>query len=502
MGAAQSTPVIKALKQALDNDDDLYAFPGRPLYQLRYVKPYNMDRPVKPAAITYPKTKEQVAAIVKVAADFGLKVQPRSGGHSYANYCLGGVNGCIVIDLKRFQQFKMDEMTWNATVGAGTLLGDVTKRMHDAGNRAVAHGTCPQVGVGGQATIGGLGPSSRMWGSLLDHISEMEVVLADSSIVRASATQNTDIFWACRGAGASFGIVTEFILRTKPEPGEAIQYSFSFTGRPYASLAKLFKKWQTFVADPKLTRKFATSVVITELGMVITGTFFGSRAEYDALQLSKLFPGSANAHTVVLKDWLGTVASWAEDAALQLGGGIASPIYTKSMTFNGCHLIPDAAIERMFAYLDIVKKGTPIWFIIFDLEGGAINDVPAAATAYAHRDALFYMQSYAVGIPKLRARTRGFLRGFHDVLLKSVPGGDTFGAYAGYVDPELTDGQRQYWRGNLSRLEEIKAEVDPGEVFWNPQSVRPAGGVEMEKMGRLRKTERRRFGDVFCGLFC
>ena len=80
----------------------------------------------------------------------------------------------------------MNRDTWRATVGGGTLLGDLTQRMHDAGNRAMAHGVCPQVGIGGHATIGGLGPSSRLWGAALDHIEEAEVVLADSSIVRAS----------------------------------------------------------------------------------------------------------------------------------------------------------------------------------------------------------------------------------------------------------------------------------------------------------------------------
>ncbi|KAH8598199.1 hypothetical protein B0O99DRAFT_650521 [Bisporella sp. PMI_857] len=473
MGHSNSK-LIKAIKDTLDNDTDLYAFPGEAFYQLKHVKPYNLDRPVKPAAITYPKTKEQVAAIVKVAVEHGAKVQARSGGHSYANYCIGGVDGCVVIDMKHFQRFEMDRQTWRATVGAGMLLGDLTEKMHDAGNRAMAHGTCPQVGVGGHATIGGLGPSSRLWGTALDHIEEIEVVLADSSIVRASATQNTDIFWACRGAAASFGIVTEFVLRTEPEPGECVQFSYAFTLRPYARLARTFKQWQKFVSNPDLTRKFATSVVITEVGMVITGTFFGTRQEYDLLEMDVNFPSPQDSETILLDDWLGVVGNWAENLGLKIGGGIPAPVYTKSLTFNGCNLIPDDVVDRVFAYLDTVKTGTPLWFIIFDLEGGAINDVPQHATAYAHRDALFYMQSYAVGIPKLRKNTRVFLRGFSDMIKAGMPGGENFGSYAGYVDPELKEPQKQYWRENLPRLEQIKAKIDPNDVFSNPQSVRPA----------------------------
>lgn len=80
----------------------------------------------------------------------------------------------------------MDHSTWQASIGPGTLLDGVTNKLHDNGKRAIAHGTCPQVGIGGHATIGGLGPISRMWGSALDHVEEVEVVLANGTVTRAS----------------------------------------------------------------------------------------------------------------------------------------------------------------------------------------------------------------------------------------------------------------------------------------------------------------------------
>lgn len=95
--------------------------------------------------------------------------------------------------MKNFQSFSMDTTTWNATIGAGTLLEDVTKKLSDAGGRAIAHGVCPQVGTGSHLTIGGFGPLSRMWGTALDHVLSVQVVLADSRIVRASATENPDV---------------------------------------------------------------------------------------------------------------------------------------------------------------------------------------------------------------------------------------------------------------------------------------------------------------------
>jgi FAD/FMN-containing dehydrogenase len=97
--------------------------------------------------------------------------------------------------MVNFQQFSMDNSTWQATIGSGTLLADVTSRLHAAGGRAIAHGTCPQVGIGGHATIGGLGPISRQWGAALDHVMGVEIVLANGTITRANATYNPDILF-------------------------------------------------------------------------------------------------------------------------------------------------------------------------------------------------------------------------------------------------------------------------------------------------------------------
>jgi FAD/FMN-containing dehydrogenase len=235
MGNAPSLRSLpgSALQSCLSNvfvaNPAAVSYPQDFLYQQTAVKPYNADIYTVPVAVTRPSTSAEVAEIVRCAATSGVKVQARSGGHSYGNYCTvlsipfppcsinrirpGVPEGAVVIDLVHFQKFEMNTTIWQATMGAGTLLGDVTKRLHDAGGRAMAHGTCPQVGIGGtscrqhqehgkrlilsagHATIGGLGPISRLWGSALDHVREVEVVLADSRIVRASASTNPDIFF-------------------------------------------------------------------------------------------------------------------------------------------------------------------------------------------------------------------------------------------------------------------------------------------------------------------
>lgn len=103
-------------------------------------------RPRPSCCLVRPRRAEQVSAAVQCAVKAGVKVQPRSGGHSFANYSLGGVDGAFVVDLVYLQ---MVTFTWKATIIGGTLLGYVIKRLHDAGMRAIAHGICPQVSVEG-----------------------------------------------------------------------------------------------------------------------------------------------------------------------------------------------------------------------------------------------------------------------------------------------------------------------------------------------------------------
>ncbi|KAK6978117.1 Reticuline oxidase [Favolaschia claudopus] len=489
--AATNSTLQDCLNKVFASNKGAVHYPQDFLYQSLYVKPYNTAIHVTPAAVTRPSTAQDVAGIVQCAAASSVKVQPRSGGHSYGNYGIGGEDGAVVVDLANFQQFSMDNTTWKATIGAGTLLADVTDRLHNAGGRAIAHGTCPQVGIGGHATIGGLGPISRQWGSALDHVLEVEIVLANGTITRANATYNPDILFAVKGAAASFGIVTEFVFMTRPEPSSAILYTYKLQLTKHADLAPTFAAWQDIVSDPNLDRKLASEVIVFQLGMIISGTYFGTRDEYNALNFEGRLTQNATSKSVsVLDSWLGVVGNWAETEALKLIGGVSGAFYSKSLTFKSTTLIPMSGIQTLFNYFDTADKGTLVWFAIFDVEGGAVNDVPQNATAYAHRDAQFYMQTYAVDINfsgTLSNTTAAFVQNMSDIVTNSMPGVE-FGAYAGYVDPKLPNGQQQYWGTNLPRLESIKASIDPHDLFHNPQSVRPQAGSTPQQNGTQPST--------------
>lgn len=108
------------------------------------------------------------------------------------------------------------------------------------------HGTCPGVGIAGHSLLGGFGHPSRMWGLAVDLILSLSIVLADGSLVTASERENPDLYWAFRGAGPSFGIVTEFKLKTYPAPKKNILYAYTYRSMDPEVLTEAFLAMQEF----------------------------------------------------------------------------------------------------------------------------------------------------------------------------------------------------------------------------------------------------------------
>lgn len=310
-----------------------------------------------------------------------------------------------------------------------------------------------------------------MWGTALDHVLEVEVVTADGQVLKASEKQNSDLFWALRGAGASFGVITQFTVRTQPEPGNVVEYTYGFSFGTQKEMAPVYESWQNLVNDPNLDKRFSTLFIAQPLGAIITGTFFGTKEEYEATGIPKKIPGGGKLDFEVM-DWLGSLAHMAEKTGLALSD-IPTEFYSKSLALRQQDALTHDTITKLFNYTGTADPGTLIWTVIFDSEGGAINEVPVDSTAYPHRDKLMMYQSYVIGLP-LSEKTKKFAEGIHDIIQKGSPNANT--RYAGYVDPELgrTEAQQTYWGTKLPKLRQIKAKWDPNDVFHNPQSVDPA----------------------------
>lgn len=312
-----------------------------------------------------------------------------------------------------------------------------------------------------------------MWGSALDHISEVEVVTANGAIVRANEDDYSDLFWAVRGAGASFGIVTEFVFKTHPEPGSVVEYTYSFSFGQQKDMAPVFEQWQDLVYDPNLDRRFSTLFIAEPLGALITGTFYGTKEEFDQTGISQKIPGGGVVDFAI-QDWLGSLAHIGETTALYLSD-LATPFASKSLAFNRGDKMGKESIGMIFDYAGSTDAGTLLWFIIFNSEGGAMADTPYNATAYPHRNAIMMYQSYAIGIPTLTDKISDFVSGVHDKIKQASPEANM--TYAGYIDVSLdrSTAQLTYWGDKVPQLREIKGRYDADNVFQNPQSIQFLG---------------------------
>jgi FAD/FMN-containing dehydrogenase len=193
----------------------------------RDVAPFNIRLPYTPTGIAVPQTIKHIQDSVKCGKKLGIKVNAKSGGHSYASLGFGGEDGHLVVELDRMYNVTYDAAKNIATVQPGARLGHVATVLYETYNRAIAHGTCPGVGVSGHFLHGGFGFSSHMHGLALDSVDSVTVVLADGSVVEASSTKNSDLLWGVKGAGSNFGIVASWKLKTYEAPSVLTRFGVS-----------------------------------------------------------------------------------------------------------------------------------------------------------------------------------------------------------------------------------------------------------------------------------
>lgn len=374
--------------------------------------------------------------------------------------------------MKNIKNFEYNQQDHTITFGPGNRLQDLTDKLKPIG-RTMAYGPSGHIGSGGHMTIGGIGVLGRQLGLGADQVVEAECVLGNGTVVRASETSSSDLFWAIRGAGFSFAIVTQFRMRTAPAPGDTVQFAYNITAGDSKALAGTFKAWQKFVAQPGLTRLFGCTLTLTDKLLIFSGTYFGPREDFNRLNLQAVLPNGDSGGLQVQSSVVTKLFDEIGDFALDAFGGVPAHFYAKSLKTTNQTLLSDQAVDAMFEYIHHADKGSPLWFVTWDLEGGAIADVPQSSTAYWNRDALYFLQSYVIDLVNdVSDKSKRFLTGLNQVIQQQTGADDS--AYPGYVDNQLQDPQRAYWGGNLERLERVKAMFDPENVIQNPQSVKSA----------------------------
>ncbi|GGN92584.1 oxidoreductase [Actinoplanes lobatus] len=195
-------------------------YPGDPGFETARVdRIFNRRLPGRqPAAILKATNTEDVQAGVRLARDRGWQVAVRSGGHSWAQWSIR--DDALVIDLGGLREMSYDPSSFLVSVSPAIRGGLELAPFLEQHGRFFVGGHCPTVGLGGFLLQGGQGWNARGWGWAAEYVEAVDVVTADGSLVRASATENADLYWAARGAGPGFpGVVVRFHLRTLPMPG-------------------------------------------------------------------------------------------------------------------------------------------------------------------------------------------------------------------------------------------------------------------------------------------
>jgi FAD/FMN-containing dehydrogenase len=426
-----------------------------------------------------------VAHCLDFARRFELPVSIRSGGHSY----LGASTGRgLVIDVRPMSSVKVDAGT--TTIGTGAALVDVYSGLASHGV-SIPAGSCPSVGLGGLALGGGVGVVSRRYGLTCDRLVAATVVTADGETVIADAKRHPELYWALRGGGGSFGVVTDLTLATHT----AAALSHAFFVWPWSAAASVVAAWQSFAAAAPRELWSACHLLAPDnksLGpnVSVPAVYVGPRSALAShlTALLDLIPAAPTTSSITDSSYEGTMLLEAGCSDLTLaechvrdetpGGTLARDAFVAGSDYFR-HPIPFAGIDAV-VHAVARRAADPrlgAGGVSFDVLGGAVDDLAPDATAYVHRGALFnaqYTAGWSGGGTGPLSRNRRSLTDIRSTLHRYGTGQ----AYQNYADAGLRDPQRAYYGDNLPRLIDVKQTYDPTNVFNQPQGVPHRHDVE------------------------
>lgn len=416
----------------------------------------------RPALVVRPAEDADVAAAVSFARDRGLPLAVRSGGHSGAGH--GTVDGGLVVDLRDLRAVDVDVEARTAWVGAGATAGEVTAATAAHG-LAVGFGDTGSVGVGGITLGGGVGYLSRSRGLTVDNLLAADVVLADGRVVRADADQHPDLFWALRGGGGNFGVVTRFRFRLHPLDG----VTGGILVLP-ASAAVLAGFVAALQAAPDELSAIVNVMPCPPMPFVAAE----HHGELVAMALV-CWSGAADAADGVLAPFraLATpLADLVRPVAYPELFPPADPEYHPTAVARTL-LLDHVDLPLAERVLERLRDLDGMRVVQLRALGGAIARVPADATAYAHRSSRL-MGNVAAFVteddPGHRAHRAAWVEGTVALLDQ----GDA-GVYVNFLGDEGPERVRAAYPGaTWDRLAAVKATYDPGNLFRRNQNVPPA----------------------------
>jgi FAD/FMN-containing dehydrogenase len=433
---------------------------------------FNAMHRSRPDVIASCSTTDEVVAAVKRARDENLRVAVRGGGHSVAG--LSAIEGGMLIDLAPMNGVEVDAKARTAKVGGGALWKDLDGATQQHG-LAVPGGVVSDTGVAGLTLGGGYGWLRRKFGLSCDSLVEAELVTADGSVVKASADENPDLFWAIRGGGGNFGIVTTFTFELH-EVGPEVAFAATFY--PLEEAGQLLRGWRSYVESAPdevtavcVTMTFPANPELPEAVhdrpvMIVGGVYVG---DVDA-GLAEMQP--LRELGTVLFDMSGPTPF----VGVQTGFDPLFPRDTLRAYWKSQYLdeLSDEAIDTIAAKAQ--DRPAPLTLVNTFHMGGAIAAVGEEDTAFATRTS-----PYMVSIDGMwddasddEANVAWVRSAWSDV--GEYGTGEVYLNFTGLADEDPTAGVDSALGRNLGRLAEIKAKYDPDNFFRVNNNVVPAAG--------------------------
>lgn len=419
----------------------------------------------RPALIAQCSGTADVITAVRFAAAHGLVASVRGGGHNIAGSAL--CDGGLMIDLSHMRAVHVDPQARLAHVQGGALLGDIDHECQAHG-LAVPTGINSTTGIGGLALGGGYGWLSRAFGHTVDNIVSAEVVTADGALRRASATENADLFWAIRGGGGNFGVVTEFTFRLHPVGPMILCGPVVY---PMEDALKVLHVYRDLVE--RLPDQSTCWVVLRKAPplpflapehhgrpvVILVMAHAGPIDEGESILAPLRTIGKPLGDGVGAHPYAGWQAAF--DPLLTQG----ARNYWKSHDFAE---ISDGLIDGVLAAVDQLPSDECEVFLA--QLGGVAGRVDPGAMAYAHRATRFTMNVHGRWQkPEADQPCRAWVRALFD---KTAPlsEGSVYINFVPEADEVRTKGA---FGANEPRLSKIKAQIDPGNLFRANVQVRP-----------------------------
>jgi hypothetical protein len=403
---------------------------------------------------------------VRAAVETGIVTAIRCGGHSLAGFstCDGG----LVIDLTRMRQVTVVPTKRRATIAGGCLLGSIDSATQKAGLVFPA-GVVSHTGASGLILGGGTGWLTRRFGLSCDNVEGFTLVTADSSIVRCNTEENPDLFWALRGGGGNFGVVTEFEVKLHPLTSVVLAEGLT----PESGIRRLLETWRDFMAEAPIDLKWNIDLRLASHAKKVPSDLRGRPVASSSL----IWTGDPEAGRPYLQRALALCSADSVSSKvvsflnLQTMADSDFPhgrrYYTKSGYFT---YLDDSVIDRLVEAVATIPS--PETQIELAYLGGAAARVGADETAFGDRTSPFILNLLANwSEPSSDAGNVAWIRGVFNKLRPAMKPGVYVNFMSGDEQDRVPEAYQQRW----DRMVTIKSQYDPNNFFRLNQNVSPSG---------------------------